>query len=80
MNTSTSLLSFTEVQDAYPNGVFSTRHGCYYFLDQDGELAYFIQYVDGTFEPEVQYVDIDTLAEDEVEECNSISALIALYS
>ena len=80
MNTSTSLLSFTELQNAYPNGVFSARHGCYYFLDQDGDLAYFIQYVDGTFEPEVQYVDIDTLAEDEAEECNLISAHIAIYS
>ena len=80
MNTSTSLLSFTELQNAYPNGVFSARHGCYYFLDQDSDLAYFIQYIDGTFEPEVQYVDIDTLAEDEVKECKLIAAHIAIYS
>ena len=75
-----TLLTLNQVKDSYPSGVESERHGCYYFLDQDGDLGYFIQYDNGKFEPETQYVDIDTLAEDEAEECNLIAAHIAFNS
>ena len=73
-------LSLNEVQDRYPAGVYSARHGCYYFLDQDGDLGYFIQYNTGEFESETNYVDIDTLDEELAEECNSIAAHISIQS
>lgn len=75
-----TLLSFDNIEAAYPNGILSERHGCYYFLDTDGELAYFIQYVDGQFEPEPQYTDLDTLAPIERHECELIAAHIAKHS
>lgn len=80
MNTTTTLLTLTEITDSYPNGVYSARHGCYYFLDQDDELGYFIKYIDGKFEQEIQYVDFDTLADDERQECELIAAHIAINS
>lgn len=79
-STFTLRLSLDDIENAYPNGILSERHGCYYFLDMDGDLAYYIQYENGMFEPEVQYVDIDTLAENEAEECNLIAAHIAFNS
>ena len=80
MNTTPSLLTLTDLENAYPSGVYSTRHGCYYFLDQDGELGYFIKYINEGFEPVSQYVDIDTLEEDHAEECKLIAAHIAFNS
>ena len=80
MSTTATPLSLTELENAYPNGFQSFLHGCYYFLDQDGDLGYFIQYVDGKFEPEVQYVDFDTLAENERAECEVIAEYISINS
>ena len=76
----TTLLSLTEVENAYPSGVHSVRHGCYYFLDMDGDLGYFIQYENGKFESEVNYVEFDTIDEDVAEECRRIAGYIAFYS
>ena len=59
------LLSLSELQNRYPSGVYSEAHGCFYFLDYDHDLGYYIQYANGQFESETQYVDLDTLADDE---------------
>ena len=75
--TQSTLLNLTELQDRYPSGLYSEEHGCFYFLDYDNELGYFIQYTDGNFEPQTQYVDFDTLADDERSECESVAAQIA---
>ena len=71
------LLSLSELQNRYPSGVYSEAHGCFYFLDYDNELGYFIKYTHGNFESETQYVDLDTLADDERSECESVAAQIA---
>ena len=73
-----SLLTLTQVKESYPAGVESEAHGCYYFLDQDGDLGYFIKYINGKFESETQYVDFDTLADIEREECELIASLISI--
>ena len=75
-----TLLSLSDLQNRYPAGVYSEEHGCYYFLDYDQELGYFIQYTHGNFESETQYVDLDTLADDEREECEAVALAIALQS
>lgn len=80
MSITSTLLSFDNIEAAYPNGILSERHGCYYFLDQDEELAYFIQYENGNFESEPQYVDLDTLSDIERHECELIAAHIAAHS
>ena len=71
------LLSLSELQNRYPSGVYSEDHGCFYFLDYDNELGYFIQYTNGNFESEIQYVDLDTLADDERSACEAVAAQIA---
>ena len=78
MSTITTI-SLQEVTNRYPSGVYSHRHGCYYFVDQDGELGYFISMADGTFEDEVGYVDFDTMNEVEAEELRLLQAHIAFY-
>ena len=70
-------LSLTELQNRYPSGIQSEAHGCFYFLDYDNELGYFIQYENGQYESETQYVDFDILADDEREECESVASLIS---
>ena len=80
MSTTAALLRLTEVENAYPNGFKSFLHGCYYFLDQDGDLGYFIERIDGTFESETQYVDFDTLAYNERAECEVIAEYISINS
>ena len=72
-------LSLQDVQNRYPNGIKKEGYGCYYFVDYDGDLGYFIQLVDGSFEDNVQYVDFDTMSEDEAEELRIIQAHIAFY-
>ena len=71
------ILSLTELQDLYPSGIQSEQHGCFYFLDYDNELGYFIQYENGQYESETQYVDFDTLADDERQECEAVASLIS---
>ena len=73
-------LSLQDVQNRYPSGVYSARHGCYYFVDYDGDLGYFIGLANGNFDSESGYVDIDTLDEELAEECKSIAAHIAIQS
>ena len=73
-------LTLTEVENRYPNGVYVPRHGSYYFLDQDGDLGLFIGMADGTFENETNYVDFETIDEDDAEECRRIQAYISFYS
>ena len=73
----TKLLTFEQVQTSYPSGVYSEDHGCYFFLDQDDELGYFIQYSNDHFEDEPQWADLDTLADDERAECEAIAEQIA---
>ena len=75
-----STLTLKEVEDRYPNGIYVPRHGAYYFLDMDGELGLFIGMADGTFENEVNYVEFDTIDEDDAEECRRIQAYISFYS
>ena len=75
-----TLLPLSELENRYPSGVYSADHGCFYFLDYDNELGYFIQYTNGNFESETQYVDLDTLADDEREECEAVALAIALKS
>ena len=57
-------LTIEQLNIAHPSGEYCPEHGCYYFIDQDGDLGYFIQYVNDSFESEAQWVDIDTLDED----------------
>ena len=61
----TESISLEEVTNRYPDGCYSEAHGCYYFMDYDGEVGYFIQNADNSFESEVQYVDFDTMSGDE---------------
>ena len=70
-------LSLTELQTSHPSGVYSESHGCYYFLDYDNELGYFIQYNNGEFENEPDWVELDTLADDERQECETIAQTIS---
>jgi len=69
-------LSLTELRTSHPSGVYSEAHGCYYFLDHDNELGYFIQYNNGLFENEPNWVEFDTLADDERQECETIAQTI----
>ena len=62
-----TLLSLSQVQDRYPDGVVSENFGCFYFMDQDNDLGYFIQYK-GKYEPEPQYVEWETLSDEECQE------------
>ena len=61
----TQSISLEDVQNRYPDGYHSTAHGCYYFADMDGDVAYYIQNADNSFEDEVQYVDLDLLSDGE---------------
>ena len=57
-------LTLEQLNTAHPSGEYYPEHGCYYFIDYDGELGYFIQYNTGEFENEANSVDIDTLEEE----------------
>ena len=57
-------LTLEQLNTAHPSGEYYPEHGCYYFIDYDGELGYFIQYNTGGFENEANSVDIDTLEEE----------------
>lgn len=73
-------LSLQDVQNRYPCGVYSVRHGCYYFLDYDGDLGYYIGLQNGNFDEECGYVDFDTMNEVEAEELNLLKAHLAFYN
>ena len=72
-------VSLVYLQDRYPDGVYSHRHGCYYFVDYDGNLGYFHALTNGNFEDEVEYVDFDTMNEVEAEELRLLQAHLAFY-
>lgn len=69
-------LSLSSLKDAHPAGEYRADHGCYYFVDQDNDLGYYIQYNDGKFEDEANWVDIDTLDEVERADCENVLSLI----
>ena len=73
-------LTIEQLKMAHPGGEYCEEHGCFYFMDYDGDLGYFIQYNTGDFEPEANWVDFDTLAEDEVYEIREFAANIAYAS
>ena len=58
------LLSLQQLKTSHPGGEYCEEHGCFYFMDYDGDLGYFIQYNTGEFENEANSVDIDTLEEE----------------
>ena len=60
-------MTLIELQTSHPYGEYSERNGCYYTLDYDNELGYFRRLTDGTFEPDWNWVDFDTMNECEVE-------------
>ena len=68
----TKYLTIEELNNAHPSGEYSPEFGCYFFVDHDCELGYFIQYGEGDFEPEPQWADLDTLADDERLELETI--------
>ena len=57
-------LTLNDLKDRYVDGLHYPQHGCFYFMDYDNELGYFIEMNDGTFENDVNYVDLDTLDDD----------------
>ena len=57
--------SLESLQQAHPSGIRSDEFGCFFFIDYDGDLGYFIESTDGTFEPLPDWVELDTLADDE---------------
>ena len=57
-------ITLDEAKTQYPDGLHCPEHGCFYFMDYDNELAYLIEYRDGTFDADVNYVDFDTLDDD----------------
>ena len=61
----TQSISLEEVQSRYPDGYHSVKHGCYYFCDYDGEVGYYIQNADNSFEDDVNYVEVDTMSDEE---------------
>jgi hypothetical protein len=69
-------MTLTELQTAHPYGAYSERFGCYYTVDYDSELGYFRQLSDGTFESDWNFVDFDTLAEEEAAEIELIATNI----
>ncbi len=71
-------MTLTELQTAHPYGVYSEQHGCYYSMDYDNELGYFIQYNNGEFENDWNWVELDTLDEELREEVESIAAHICV--
>jgi len=73
----TTQLSLQDVQNRYPNGIKKEGYGCYYFVDYDGDLGYFIQLANGSFEDNVQYVDFDTMSDNEREDIMGIYKEIA---
>ena len=68
----TTQVSLEELKNRYPNGIKKEGYGCYYFLDYDGELGYFIQLANGNFENEAGYVDFFTMCEEELEDMRAI--------
>ena len=70
-------LTIEQLNTAHPSGEYYPEHGCYYFIDYDGELGYFIQYNTGEFENEANSVDIDTLEEDLQREVLAIARRIS---
>ena len=71
-------LTLIELQTAHPYGEYSERNGCYYTLDYDQELGYFRQLTDGTFESDWNWVDFDTLPEDDVEYILDLAKKVSL--
>ncbi len=69
-------ISLTDLKAAHPYGVYSEHHGCYYTLDYDMEMGYFIQLNDGSFESDWNFVDLDTMEDSLRNEIETIAAYI----
>ena len=69
-------MTLTELQTAHPYGEYSEQFGCYYTVDYDSELGYFRQLNDGSFESDWNWVDFDTLSEEEAEKIELIATTI----
>ena len=69
-------MTLTELQTAHPYGEYSEQFGCYYTVDYDSELGYFRQLSDGSFESDWNWVDFDTLSEEEAEKIELIATTI----
>jgi len=76
----TKTISLAELQDAHPYGVYSERHGSYYTLDCDNEIGYFIKLIDGSFETEWNWVELDTMSEEEAEYICEVAKTISTRS
>ena len=77
MNT-TKMITLEKLQEAHPWGVYSEQHGCYYSMDYDNELGYFIEYTNGQFENDWNWVELDTLDEELREEVELIASHICV--
>ena len=69
-------MTLNELQTAHPYGVYSELFGCYYTVDYDNEMGYFIQLNDGSFENSWNFVDFDTLDDNMRDELDTIAAHI----
>ena len=65
-------LTIDEVMNRYPDGAHIPSRGCYYFFDYDGDLGYFRGLRNGKYEGEVNYVDTDTMSDEDREETINI--------
>lgn len=73
-------LTLSDCGDRYPNGIYVSSLGCYYFVDYDGDLGYFIGLEDGSFEDETHYVDFDTMSDEDAANIRKIQEKIAANS
>ena len=71
-----SSISLQDVISRYPNGAYIPGRACYYFIDYDGELGFFVELSNGRFEDDVTYVNFDTVDEEERRKCRFIKAYI----
>ena len=69
-------MTLTELQTAHPYGEYSEQFGCYYTVDYDSELGYSRQLSNGSFESDWNWVDFDTLSEEEAEKIELIATTI----
>ncbi|AIX31721.1 hypothetical protein Syn7803C17_88 [Synechococcus phage ACG-2014f] len=73
-------MTLTDLQTAHPYGEYSERHGCYYTVDYDSEIGYFRQLNDRTFETDWNWVDFDTMSEEEAEYICEVAKTISTRS
>ena len=67
-------VSLNDLKDRHPQGVYCEEHGCYYFVDMDVEVGYYIESRDGLFFNEINYVDFDVINQSESNVINTALA------